>query len=109
MEILMTNNQIKALVERIEKLEEEKAAIAEDIKEVYAEAKGNGFDPKIIKKVIALRKQDAQKRAEEQAVLATYMDALGMLATTPLGAAAIKSATKKSSVLADDDFDNDFI
>ena len=105
----MTNNQIKALVERIEKLEEEKAAIAEDIKEVYAEAKGNGFDPKIIKKVIALRKQDAQKRAEEQAVLATYMDALGMLATTPLGAAAIKSATKKSSVLADDDFDNDFI
>jgi uncharacterized protein (UPF0335 family) len=109
MEILMTNNQIKALVERIEKLEEEKAAIAEDIKEVYAEAKGNGFDPKIIKKVIALRKQDAQKRAEEQAVLATYMDALGMLATTPLGAAAIKSATKKSSVLADDDFENDFI
>lgn len=105
----MTNNQIKALVERIEKLEEEKAAIAEDIKEVYAEAKGNGFDPKIIKKVIALRKQDAQKLKEEQALLATYMDALGMLATTPLGAAAIKSATKKSSVLADDDFDNDFI
>jgi uncharacterized protein (UPF0335 family) len=109
MEILMTNNQIKALVERIEKLEEEKAVIAEDIKEVYAEAKGNGFDPKIIKKVIALRKQDAQKLKEEQALLATYMDALGMLATTPLGAAAIKSATKKSSVLADDDFDNDFI
>ena len=105
----MTNNQIKALVERIEKLEEEKAAIAEDIKEVYAEAKGNGFDPKIIKKVIALRKQDAQKLKEEQALLATYMDALGMLATTPLGAAAIKSATKKSSVLADDDFENDFI
>lgn len=105
----MTNNQIKALVERIEKLEEEKAAIAEDIKEVYAEAKGNGFDPKIIKKVIALRKQDAQKLKEEQALLATYMDALGMLATTPLGAAAIKSATKKSSVLADEDFDNDFI
>lgn len=104
----MTNNQIKALVERIEKLEEEKTAIAEDIKEVYAEAKGNGFDPKIIKKVIALRKQDAQKRAEEQAVLATYMDALGMLATTPLGAAAIKSATKKSSVLADEDFGDDF-
>ena len=105
----MTNNHIKALVERIEKLEEEKAAIAEDIKEVYAEAKGNGFDPKIIKKIIALRKQDATKRAEEQALIATYMDALGMLATTPLGAAAIKSATKKPSVLADEDFDNDFI
>lgn len=105
---MTTNNQIKALVERIEKLEEEKAAIAEDIKEVYAEAKGNGFDPKIIKKVVALRKQDAQKRAEEQAVLATYMDALGMLATTPLGAAAMKAATKKSSVLADEDFGDDF-
>lgn len=104
----MTNNQIKALVERIEKLEEEKAAIAADINEIYAEAKGNGFDPKIIKKVIALRKQDAQKLKEEQALISTYMDALGMLATTPLGAAAIKSATKKSSVL-DDDFDNDFI
>lgn len=104
----MTNNQIKALVERIEKLEEEKAAIAEDIKEVYAEAKANGFDPKIIKKVIAIRKQDAQKRAEEQALIETYMDALGLLATTPLGAAAIKSATKKSSVLADDDFGDDF-
>lgn len=104
----MINNQIKALVERIEKLEEEKEMIAGDIKEIYAEAKGNGFDPKIIKKVVALRKQDAQKRAEEQALLATYMDALGMLATTPLGAAAIKSATKKSSVLADDDFGDDF-
>lgn len=106
----MTNNQIKALVERIEKLEEEKAAIAEDIKEVYAEAKGNGFDPKIIKKVIALRKQDAAKIKEEQALIATYMDALGMLATTPLGAAAIKSATKKpASVVEDADLDDDFI
>jgi uncharacterized protein (UPF0335 family) len=110
MEILMTNNQIKALVERIEKLEEEKIAIAEDIKEVYAEAKGNGFDPKIIKKIIALRKQDATKRAEEQALIATYMDALGMLATTPLGAAAIKSATKKPEpAVADIDLDDDFI
>ena len=106
----MTNNQIKALVERIEKLEEEKAAIAEDIKEVYAEAKGNGFDPKIIKKVISLRKQDATKRKEEQALIATYMDALGMLATTPLGAAAIKSATNKSaSVVEDAGLDDDFI
>jgi len=103
---MTTNNQIKSIVERIEKLEEEKAAIGEDIKEVYAEAKGNGFDPKIIKKVIALRKQDAQKRAEEQAILATYMDALGMLATTPLGAAAIKSATQSKTVAFEDD---DFI
>lgn len=89
---MTTNNQIKALVERIEKLEDEKSMIAEDIKEVYAEAKGNGFDPKIIKKIIAIRKQDAEKLKEEQALIETYMDALGMLATTPLGKAALRSA-----------------
>lgn len=86
----MTNNQLQSIVERIEKLEEEKAAIANDIKEVYTEAKGNGFDPKVLKQVIALRKKDAAKRAEEQAVLATYMSALGMLADLPLGRAAIE-------------------
>jgi uncharacterized protein (UPF0335 family) len=100
---MVTNNQIKALVERIEKLEEEKAAIADDIKEVYVEAKVNGFDPKIIKKIVALRKQDAAKRAEEQALLAVYMDALGMLADTPLGKAAMDRA-KSNPVDADDDF-----
>jgi uncharacterized protein (UPF0335 family) len=94
MEAVMTNNQLKAIVERIEKLEDEKAVIAEDIKEVYSEAKGNGFDTKIIKKLISLRKQDAKKRAEEQAVLATYMDALGMLAGTPLGEAAVNAISK---------------
>ena len=88
----MTNNQIKAIVERIEKLEEEKANIAEDIKVVFSEAKSNGFDTKVLKQVIALRKKDASKRAEEQAILATYMEALGMLADTPLGRAAAKSA-----------------
>jgi uncharacterized protein (UPF0335 family) len=96
----MTNNQLQAVVERIEKLEEEKAVIAEDIKEVYSEAKGNGFDPKIIKKIIALRKQDAKKRAEEQALLAVYMDALGMLAGTPLGQSAVASAQLRSSKAA---------
>jgi uncharacterized protein (UPF0335 family) len=84
---MVTNNQIKALVERIEKLEEEKAAIADDI----------------IKKIVALRKQDAAKRAEEQALLAVYMDALGMLADTPLGKAAMDRA-KSNPVDADDDF-----
>jgi len=87
----MTNNQLQSVVERIEKLEEEKAVIAEDIKEVYSKAKGDGFHPNIIKKIIALRKQDAKKRAEEQALLAVYMDALGMLANTPLGQAAMAS------------------
>lgn len=86
----MTNNQLKSIIERIESLEQDKAAIAEDIKEVYSEAKGNGFDTKILKKVIALRKQDANKRLEEQAILSTYLDALGMLADTPLGKAALK-------------------
>jgi uncharacterized protein (UPF0335 family) len=90
----MTNNQIMSIVQRIERLEDEKSQIAEDIKEVYKEAKGNGFDPKIIKKVVSLRKMDAAKRLEEQALIATYMDALGMLADTPLGRAAIKSVTK---------------
>jgi uncharacterized protein (UPF0335 family) len=87
------NNQLKALIERIEKLEEEKAEIANDIKEVYLEAKSSGFDSKIIKKIIAMRKQDDAKRKEEQALLAVYMDALGMLADTPLGKAAMDRAT----------------
>lgn len=69
---------LKSIVERIERLEEEKAAISEDIKEVFAEAKGNGFDTKIIKKVIKLRQQDAHERDEEAALLYTYCNALGM-------------------------------
>lgn len=86
----MTNNQLQSIVERIEKLEDERALLAADIKDIYAEAKGNGFDPKIIKKVIALRKKDAAQREEEDALLATYMSALGMLADLPLGEAALR-------------------
>ena len=89
------NNQLASIVERIEKLEDEKAMLAEDIKEVYAEAKANGFDTKILRKIVALRKQDADKRREEQAVLAVYMTELGMLADTPLGQAAIERARGK--------------
>jgi uncharacterized protein (UPF0335 family) len=99
------NNQLKALIERIEKLEEEKAEIANDIKEVYLEAKSSGFDSKIIKKIIAMRKQDDAKRKEEQALLAVYMDALGMLADTPLGKAAMDRATNPAQT---DDEDIDF-
>lgn len=87
---MTTNNQLQSIVERIERLETEKAAIANDIKDVYTEAKGNGFDAKILKQVIALRKKDSAKRAEEQAVLATYMSALGMLSDLPLGKAALQ-------------------
>ncbi len=89
------NSQLTSIVARIEKLEDEKAVIAEDIKEVYAEAKGNGFDVKILRKIIAMRKQDAEKRREEQAVLAVYMQELGMLADTPLGQAALERARAK--------------
>jgi uncharacterized protein (UPF0335 family) len=74
--------QLKALVERIERLEEEKKSIAGDIKEVYAEAKANGFDTKVLRKVISLRKKDAAEREEEEAILDLYLQALGM---TPTG------------------------
>ncbi len=74
--------QLKALVERIERLEEEKKSIAGDIKEVYAEAKANGFDTKVLRKVISLRKKDAAERQEEEAILDLYLAALGM---TPKG------------------------
>lgn len=98
------NNQLASIVERIEKLEAEKAAISEDIKGVFAEAKGNGFDPKILKQVIALRKKDASKRREEQEILAVYMDALGMLAGTPLGNAAVAREFAGAIDESEDDF-----
>jgi len=71
-------DQLKALIERIERLEEEKASLAGDIREVYAEAKGNGFETKVIRKIIALRKKDFAERREEEAILDLYMQALGM-------------------------------
>lgn len=84
------NAQLQAIVARIERLEEDKAAISADIKEVYAEAKANGFDTKILRKVIGIRKKEAAQRAEEEAMLEVYMGALGMLADLPLGQAALK-------------------
>ncbi len=69
---------LRAFVERIERLEEENKALADDIKDVYAEAKGNGFDVKIMRKIISLRKQDREKRNEEEEILGLYMAALGM-------------------------------
>ena len=66
-------DQLRAFVTRIERLEEEKAALAADLREVYAEAKGNGFDVKTLRTVIRLRKQDENKRREEEAVLTTYL------------------------------------
>lgn len=86
--------ELRQFVERIERLEEEKAAIADDVKEVYAELKGRGFDTKIVRKIVALRKMDANELAEQEAILDLYMQALGMLADTPLGRAAIQRDTK---------------
>ena len=72
-------DQLKAFVERVERLEEEKKALADDIRDVFAEAKGNGFDVKALRTVIKLRKQDVDTRKEAEAILETYMAALGML------------------------------
>ena len=96
----MNNNQLKAFVERLEKLDEEKAALAEDFKSVLNEAKSTGFDTKIIKKILAMRNQDAHKLREEQAILSTYLDALGMLADTPLGQAAVAAASLSKAAKA---------
>lgn len=71
--------QLRALIERIERLDEEKKTIADDIKEVFAEAKGTGFDTKAIRKILRLRKKDQSERQEEQAILDLYMSALGMV------------------------------
>jgi uncharacterized protein (UPF0335 family) len=72
-------DQLKAIIERIERLEEEKKTISDDIRDVYAEAKGNGFDVKALRTIVRLRKQDANERAEAETILETYMLALGML------------------------------
>ncbi len=73
------HGKLKSLIERIERLEEDKAAVAADLKEVYGEAKGEGFDVKIVRKVVRLRKQDAVKRQEEEALIDLYISAIGGL------------------------------
>lgn len=75
----IAKDQLKSIIERVERLEEDKAAIGCDIKDVYAEAKGNGYDVKALRRIVSLRKQDPDKRAEQEAILDTYMHALGML------------------------------
>jgi uncharacterized protein (UPF0335 family) len=69
---------LRAFIERIERLEEEKKALADDIKDVYGEAKGNGFDVKIMRKIVSIRKQDREKRREEEEILDLYLTALGI-------------------------------
>ena len=72
-------DQLKSIVERIERLEEEKKTIADDIRDVYLEAKGTGFDVKALRTIVKLRKQDVDERKEQEAILETYLQALGML------------------------------
>ena len=72
-------DQLKAFVERIERLEEEKKTISDDIRDVYGEAKVNGYDVKALRTVVRLRKQDVNERKEQEAILETYLHALGML------------------------------
>lgn len=71
--------QLRAIVERIEKLEEDKKAIADDIKDVYAEAKGSGYNTKALREIVRIRKQDVEQRQEHESILEVYMQALGML------------------------------
>jgi uncharacterized protein (UPF0335 family) len=74
-----TREQLKSIVERVERLTEEKASIADDIRDIYAEAKGNGFDVKALRTIVRMRKEDANKRQEAETILETYMLALGMI------------------------------
>ena len=85
--------RLKSFIQRIERLEEERKTLGADIREVYSEAKSAGFDAKIIRKVVSIRAQDRDKRREEEEILDLYLTALGMLADTPLGQAAIHAAT----------------
>ncbi len=83
------DDRLRLLIERVERLEEEKAGIAEDIRGVYGEAKAVGYDVKIMRQIVRLRKMNPADRAEMEALLDTYKAALGLLVGTPLGDAAL--------------------
>lgn len=70
--------QLRSYIDRVERLEFQKKEIGEDISEVYAEVKSSGFDPKIVRKIVAMRRVDDEKRKEEEAILGLYLNALGM-------------------------------
>lgn len=80
-----SDNRLKSFIERIEHIEEEQKALSDDKKEIYSELKSAGFDPKIVRQVIKLRKMDKADRQEQEALLETYLSAIGELAGTPLG------------------------
>lgn len=88
----VAGEELRQFIERIERLEEEKASIAEDIRDVFAEAKGRGYDAKIMRQVIKIRKMDKNERDEQESLLELYKAALGMLSGTPLGDYAMREA-----------------
>jgi uncharacterized protein (UPF0335 family) len=73
-----TDARLRSFIERVERLESEKAELAEDIKEIYGEAKVNGYDPKIMRKIVRMRKMDVEKRREEEALIEVYKLAVGL-------------------------------
>lgn len=83
-------DRLRSIVERIERLEEERKALGSDIKDIYAEAKSAGFDVKVLRQLIRIRKQEPAEVEELESLLDVYRHALGMLADTPLGTAALK-------------------
>lgn len=92
-----TNETLRRYIERIERIEEEKRALAADIAAVYAEAKANGFDPKVMRKLVAERRMKEADRAELEALMETYRAALGDYQSTPLGTAAIKGVEARAA------------
>lgn len=75
----LAGDRIRSIVERVERLDEERKSISDDIRDVYAEAKGNGLDVKALRTIVRLRKMDANERAEQETILDTYLQAMGML------------------------------
>jgi uncharacterized protein (UPF0335 family) len=96
---VFAKDQLRSFVERVERLTSDKDEIASDIRDVYAEAKGQGFDVAALRAIIRLRKIDTDKRREAEAILDTYMLALGMLADTPLGRAAVERVRHEPPLL----------
>jgi len=90
----LSGDVLRSLIERIERLEENKRDVATDIKDVYIEAKGAGFDTKIMRQIIKLRRMDKDDVDEQETLLASYKRALGMLLDTPLGEAALRAAAE---------------
>jgi uncharacterized protein (UPF0335 family) len=76
---VIAKDQLRAIIERIERLEEEKKVISDDVRDIYKEADGNGFDVKALRTIVRMRKQDAHERQEQETILETYMQAMGML------------------------------